>query len=400
MKPTPILLALLVGIALMGATCSSDPNVEGAKLDLRNKDYDRALSNIETALQRNPDNAEALDLKGQILQEQLGTIQDVDQHSALLREMVASYRRAIEVDPSLQDATEQRLRLAYYNEFQRGLQAFNQGEADESNYVAANEYFGNAAYIFPDSSDAHANQAYSLLNAGLAGEASTALEKAMAAGDDKPDTYVYLADLYIREAEDEKAIDLLQEGIDKYPENEQMWSLLLNQYVKTGELETAMERYGDLVVQHPDNKLYRFNYGTLLLNADEYEAAIEQLNEAVRLDPNYPNAQYNLAAAYVNMAVDLSERIGEMDDDLRARRAEMSSAEQAEVEGAMEDLGQQREQLFRDSIPPLERALELFREAGGETTDVCQTLFSAYVQTGQNDKAQEVAACAGYEDLE
>ena len=74
MKRFPLLLVLLLGgFLIMGANgCSSDPNVEGAKLDLRNKDYDRALENIDKALQNDPQNAEAYYLKGQVLQEMLG----------------------------------------------------------------------------------------------------------------------------------------------------------------------------------------------------------------------------------------------------------------------------------------------------------------------------------------
>ena len=81
MKRFPLLLALLFGGFLLIAAdgCSSDPNVEGAKLDLKNKDYDRAMENIGKALESNPENAEALELKGQILQEQAFAVQDVDQ---------------------------------------------------------------------------------------------------------------------------------------------------------------------------------------------------------------------------------------------------------------------------------------------------------------------------------
>lgn len=400
MKRNAAILALFVGFLLMGAsTCSSDPNVEGAKLDLRNKDYDRALSNLETALQRDPSNAEAHDLKGQVLQEQLATVNDVQQHTALLREMVNSYRTAMELDASLTENTTQRLRLAYYNEFQRGLQAFNQGGEDDNNYNVAYDYFQNAAFIFPDSSDAYANQAYALLNAGRQTEAITALEHAMEAGDDNEDTYVYLGDLYRTHDRHDDAIELLQEGLEKYPTNEQLWSLLLNEYVATGQLDAAMERYGDLVQQAPDNQLYRFNYGTLMLNAENYDGAIEQLQRAVELDPNYPNAQYNLAAAYVNKAVDVSERMGDMDDALRAERSQLTSAQIQEREAEIETLGDERRGLFQQAITPLERAHELFLAAGDDVTDVCQTLFTAYVQTGQNEKAESVAECAGYEDI-
>ncbi len=400
MKRNYIVLTLLTVFVLMGAsTCSSDPNVEGAKLDLRNKDYDRALENLETALQRNPDNAEALDLKGQVLQDQLASVNDPEQHRAMLNEMVESYRRAIELDPSLSETTTQRLRIAYYNEFQKGLDAFQAGNQDEEQYDVAYEYFRNASFVFPDSSDAYANQAYALLNAGRQEEATSALELAMNAGDDSEDTYVYLGDLYRTQGRHDDAIELIQEGLDKYPTNEQLWSILLNEYVATGQLDQAMDRYSQLVEQAPDNKLYRFNYGTLLLNAERYDEAVSQLQRAIELDPEYPNAQYNLAAAYVNKAVDLSERIGEVDDQLRAERDQLSDSEITQREQQIEEMAEDRRQLFYQAIPPLEKALQLYQDAGESATDVCQTLFTAYVQTQQNDKAETVAECAGYEDI-
>ncbi len=94
------LVVLLGGFLLIGAPgCTSDPNVEGAKLDIKNKDYDRAYENITKALETDPDNAEAHDLKGQILQEQAFATSDAAQHGALIQEMVASYNRSVELDP-------------------------------------------------------------------------------------------------------------------------------------------------------------------------------------------------------------------------------------------------------------------------------------------------------------
>ena len=80
MKRFPIILSLLVGALLMGGAdgCSSDPNVEGAKLDLRNQDYDRALRNLETALENNPQNAEAYELKGRVLSEKAFSTSEQD----------------------------------------------------------------------------------------------------------------------------------------------------------------------------------------------------------------------------------------------------------------------------------------------------------------------------------
>src|SRR5690606_1797216 len=111
MKKFSVLCVLLVGgVLLMGANgCSSDPNIEGAKLDLRNKDYDRALENVNTALERNPQNAEALDLKGQILQEQAGEVTDPEQHRQIVEQMLQAYNQAVQIDPGLQNDIQQRL---------------------------------------------------------------------------------------------------------------------------------------------------------------------------------------------------------------------------------------------------------------------------------------------------
>jgi tetratricopeptide (TPR) repeat protein len=47
------------------------------------------------------------------------------------------------------------------------------------------------------------------------------------------------------------------------------------------------------------NKAYRYNYGVLLLNAEMYAEAEEQLKKAIEIDPDYENAIYNLGVTYV-----------------------------------------------------------------------------------------------------
>src|SRR5690606_18235214 len=157
-----VVTLLLTGLVLGGAGCASDRNVEGAKLDLRNKDYARALENVNTALEKDPQNAEALDLKGRILQEQAFAVNDRDEHSRLIAEMIEAYKQAVAIDPSLQEDIDQRLRLAYYNEYQRGIQAFNRAREDSEQYNDAALYFANASLIQPDSAGAYVNQGIEL----------------------------------------------------------------------------------------------------------------------------------------------------------------------------------------------------------------------------------------------
>lgn len=402
MKNLSVLCVLLLGgFLLMGANgCSSDPNLEGAKLDLRNKDYDRALENVNTAIQRDAQNAEAYDLKGQILQEQAGEVSDPQQHRQIVEEMMQAYNRAVEVDPSLEADIQQRLRLAYYNEFRSGIQAFNRGQNDDAAYEDAVMYFDLAAQIQPDSASAYVNKAYALLNTGRTDDAVEPLELAIEHGDTQAETYMFLADLYNQRNEPQRSLAILEDAVEQHPDSGDLQAQLLNAYVQTGRVDDALEQYRAAVQRDPQNKLYRYNLGSLLLEAEEYDEAIEHLAVAVEVDPEYANAQYNLGASYVNKAVDINERINELDDALRQDRGQLSDAQIQEREAEIEVLADERRGLFEQAVPPLERAKSLMEASGDDPTSVCQALFSAYVQTDQQQQAESIAACAGYEDLD
>ncbi|MCH8960076.1 MAG: tetratricopeptide repeat protein [Bacteroidetes bacterium] len=400
------LVVLLGGFLLIGAPgCTSDPNVEGAKLDIKNKDYDRAYENITKALETDPDNVEAHELKGQILQIQAFATSDAEQHGALLEEMMTAYHRCVELDPTRNATVENQLKIAYFNEFNRGIQAFNRGEQaqDEKKQAelnAAASYFGNAAMMFPDSSNAYINQAYAYFGSGQSEMAIEPFEMAIEKGDTSEDTFVRLATLYQTYEQHDKAISLLEKAYDLYPENEDIRSQLMNAYNMAGQGDRAVQMYEKAVDQEPNNKLYRYNYGSLLLELENYDDAIVQLMAATEIDPNYANAQYNLGAAYVNKAVVVNEEVTTMDDELREKRSQMSEDEIKQVEAKMDERAQERRSLFESAIEPLEKAKELTEAEGGDAASlsgICQALFQSYAQTGQTDKAETVSDCAGYE---
>ena len=401
MRRFPLFMVLFLGVILLAGAngCASDPNVEGAKLDLRNKDYDRALENVEKALQRDPNNAQAHLLKGEVLQEQAGATNERQQYQTLTTQMTESYRRAAELDPKLAEDVTQRMRMAYYNVFQKGVQAFNRGQQNKAAYTEAADYFGIAAAVQPDSAGAYVNQAYALINAGNQAAAIGPFEQAIAKGDDQSQTMVFLADLYRTNGRSGDAVSLLERARELYPDDQDVQAQLLNAYIEANQIDRAMQTYSDAVNRDPSNKLYRYNYGSLLLQAERYPEAIEQLQRATEIDPQYGNAYYNLGAAYVNQAVDVSEQINAIDDDLRANRSSLNQTQIQEKEGQIEQLGQQRRSLFEQAVRPLEQAKTLVEASGESPTEVCKALFSAYVQTEQQAKAESIAECAGYQDL-
>lgn len=398
MKRIPTILLLLFGgfILIAADGCSSDPNVEGAKLDLRNKDYDRALSNLESALEANPENAEALALKGDVLMQKALATPDIAEHSAMIEEMAAAYNKA----ESLGFDVSRAKLFAYAEEFKLGSGAFNKGSEDENEYRNAAQYFTNASVVQPDSAGAYVNKAYALLNAGDMTAAIAPFEMAIEKGENSAETYTYLASIYQQEQRSSDAITLLEKAEAMYPDNAEIQTQLLNLYQMAGMMDRAREKYSANIEREPDNKLYRYNYGSLLLQAEEYDEAIVHLTKAVELDPEYTNAHYNLGAAYQNKAITIAQQMNELDDELRANRSNMSASAVQDMESQIEALDAEKKATFGMAITPLETAKSLTESAGGDASVICQALYAAYVQTNRLDDARVVQDCAGYSEEE
>ncbi|MEX0600403.1 MAG: tetratricopeptide repeat protein, partial [Rhodothermales bacterium] len=267
-------------------------------------------------------------------------------------------------------------------------------------YNTAAALFGLAGDIQPDSASAFVNRAFALLNAGRQDEAIEPLEQAIEKGDTQKNTFLFLGDIYTRQGEHQRALDIFEQAIEIFPEDPDIQAQLMNAYVQTGQVDEALAQYREAVQNNPNDALIRYNLGSLLLEAEEYDDAIEHLSRAVEIEPEYANAQYNLGAAYVNQAVDLNERIGEMDDELRAERDNLSDAEIEAREEEMLALAQDRRELFAAAVGPLETAKSLMEASGDDPSGVCRALFSAYVQTNQQAQAESIAECAGYEDVD
>lgn len=349
---------LLSGLMLVMTGCASDPYLEGARLDYRNQDYDRALENVERALADNPDNAEAIELKGRILYDKAAATTNLDERERLIDEMVAAFNRASQVAPQMAPLIEQRLVGAWIEEFQEGIEAFNVAADTPDGFDVAARRFEIATRIQPDSAGAYVNQAFALINAERPGEAVRPMERAIELGEDSPEMYARLASLYQMQDRPEEAVRVLRDARDRHPGDQDVQSQLLNAFIAADQVDLAREEYQALVVAEPDNKFYRYNYGSLLLEAEQYDDAIVQLREAVRIDPTYPAAQFNLGAAYINQAVDMTEQINRADDELRAQRATLTREEIQRRENEIDTMVDERRGFFRQAIQPLESALD------------------------------------------
>jgi len=437
MKSLSYALPVLLGLLLLLNGCApSNPFLSDAEDALDERNYEQALESLDRAMEEEPDNVDVVRTKVRVYRQWAEDTEDLEQRTERFRGMRDALDQLLEMDSDiaeLADNPETRIldeTLGMVDEmigeeFERAVEAFQDGQNDEEAYNRAASYFENVAILRPDLRDAHVNRAYALINAGRAAEAIEPFETALQLGtemeremrelqeagefDDLPeeereqmqaaveedaDLYVFIASIYAQEDRLEDAVGVLEQGRDRFPRNEELQEQLLNAYVQTGQLDRATEQYAQAVEDNPDNAMYRYNYGSLLLEAQRYEEALDQLRTAIELEPQNADAHFNLGVAFINQAADVNERVREKDDELREMQAELTREEIQERDQEIDDLIEQRTDLFEQSIEPLERAREL-AETGSETeATICGALIQAYANTGQDDQAQEAQECA------
>ena len=417
MKAISIHLTLVV--CAIGVTapigCGSNPNIEGAKLDLGNRDYDRALENIAIALSEEPDNAEALSVKGQILQSLASETEDPGERAVLFSEMAHAYVRGVEVDSNLAVDHDRRMRMAYIEEFNLGISLYDRAQyvdvsEQEAAFEVAAAHFRNASMIFPDSTGAYFNEASAFYSAGMLQAAIETFELALDRGNTDRQIYVYLAKTLERSAESvddpvvkqgryRRLVEILEQAAEEHPKDEELRTMMLKGYMVAGEEDRALAHYELDVAREGNNKIFLYNYGTLLMRLQDYDAAIAMLASAVDVDPDYTNARYNLGAAYINKAVGISENYRMRENEFFEAQSRLTTDEAARRETALKRMDQDRMALFSQAIKHLQVAKTLMESELGDTRDICRALYQAFGQTDQRQKAEEVAACAEFDNL-
>jgi len=249
-------------------------------------------------------------------------------------------------------------------------------------YNKSVDRFKNCTLIQPDSVGAYQNMVYSLINSGRDSELEKPLLKIIELNK-SADAYVDLSKVYSNQAivlmnsfkdsknvDDsikamgmyDKQIELLEEGQELYPENSKILAQLSNAYVDADRMDVAMETFQRGIEKDPTNEVYRYNYGVLLLGADDFSAAIEQFDKAIEIKEDYTSAYYNLGVSYLKWGADLQEKA---------------------IEADSEDLSYKEK--FGMAVAPLERYLKDYPEDSG----IWDYLGKVYANLGENDKSKE-----------
>lgn len=182
-----------------------------------------------------------------------------------------------------------------------------------------------------------------------------------------------IALIYIEKGEDEKAIAAIEDAKAENPGDVSLLQAEADMYYRMENMEKYREIMEKIVEQNPDDAVLYYNLGVSAAQMGDTERAVDYYKKAIELDPSMHNARINLA--YVILAkerpiVDKMNTLG------------MSKADQKKYD----ELAEQRQQLYRDAVPHLEKVLE----KDPDNIEAARTMMNIYYQLNETEKAEEM----------
>lgn len=315
-------LAITASLGSLGFQCSS-PNVTSGKMYLQQYESSKDITKLDKALevfqketQANPGNAEAWYWMGYVQ----GLKKD---YSGL----ATSWDHSQKAGPMMKKEIETNRMYFFQQAFNNGAKTYDKAQLknDPKLFDDAANSFRAATVIAPDSAaryNGYINLALVLLNSGKYAEAQEPLEKQIALNP-QPQAYRLLALMHTQKGADlkkngskeealkeyQKAIEILQEGIRKFPEGSaELNNEMLNIYIAADRASEAVETFKKYADENPANPAAQYAAGTVLLQVNRYEDATVYLLRAAELQATDPKADiektaFNLTVAYLKWSV-------------------------------------------------------------------------------------------------
>jgi len=152
----------------------------------------------------------------------------------------------------------------------------------------------------PNKARAWGNLGVALSVAGRGDEAIGALNQALRLRPDYPSALYNLGRVYFESRNDPMtAIALLNRAIAAYPGGMEAYKTLGLAYVRTGQIDLAIETYRRALQVNPDSGSIRYNLANTYANMGRFDEAIREYQAAIALNPKNFAVYNNLAVTYI-----------------------------------------------------------------------------------------------------
>jgi tetratricopeptide (TPR) repeat protein len=181
--------------------------------------------------------------------------------------------------------------------------------------------------------------------------------------------------ILVQDGKTEEAKKAVADARKANPEDSSLILTEANLYLETKDFETYKKLVAEALEKNPNDADLVFNLGVLSANAKNPVDAEKYYKRVMEIDPKYINAYINLAALKLDdekIIIDEMNKLGTSAKDMKR----------------YEVLKTQRQDLFKSTIPYLQKAVEL----DPTNLDVSKTLLNVYSALEMTTEAKELKA--------
>ena len=184
-----------------------------------------------------------------------------------------------------------------------------------------------------------------------------------------------IALIYNQNGDTENAKKAIYDARKENPDDISLIVTEANMYLESKEMDKYQALIKEAVTKDPDNADLYYNLGVVSANAKDLEAAKANYLKAIALNPKLENAYINLASAMLDGEKEIVEKMNKLGN---------SAADNAKYD----ELKKKREDIFKSTIPYLEKVLEV----NPSNAEAGTTLANIYSVLGQYEKAKALKA--------
>jgi tetratricopeptide (TPR) repeat protein len=178
------------------------------------------------------------------------------------------------------------------------------------------------------------------------------------------------------------AVDVFEAIKKENPKDNENLNLLLQAYYEANRIQEATSAFKLAVDNDPGSKMNHYILGLLYRTVDDYDGAIGEFNEAVKIDPNFSDAFYDLGATYYNWGVKIKKEEQEKGDESKSYKKKFEAAlpwmikvTEIKIKNAQETASKNGQDWHTQILP--------------EDARIWDTLGTIYAQLGQTEKAMK-----------
>jgi serine/threonine protein kinase/Tfp pilus assembly protein PilF len=281
----------------------------------------------------------------------------IDQLTRVTKQIFKLSRRAIDADLDTDVAMQRTKSVRAASEFARGLDLARKG----SNLEAA-QAFESAIEADPDFAMAYGKAAETYKNLGY---------------DDKAEKLSFTA------------VEKVVKFMDRVPPADRTFIMANNADI-TNNAEEAIRSYKDFIAAYPDDPEGYYKLGLAYDARSEWDAAAENIEKAIRLDPKFASARFKLGIVRINQGK-LDEALGEMEQALQLYKDLGNREGEANVLNAIGVVHNRRSE-FEKAIEYYQRSIDIKQELGDKRGIAASlgNLGLVYELMGRRDQALEV----------